>query len=360
MSKILVIEDDKTVRTSLEYVLKTESYEVIIAQDGEEGIKLAKSSLPDLIICDIMMPKLNGYQVLKEMRTHEATAAIPFIFLTAKIQKKDLRRGMNLGADDYITKPFAIDEILTSIRTRLEKRDELTEKIRKGYLNISQTLPHELRTPLTTIKGYAEILSEAKNLQIDIDTVTEWGKVIYESELRLERIAENYGFYANFITKGKDAPEISFWKGSQEVFTKPIIKNITLQKAEKYDRQDDVVFDLSDFGFKISVHSFMKILDEILDNAFKFSSNGSEIEISNQTKESYFILNIKDHGIGMPHEQIQNIGPFIQFEREKYEQQGSGLGLYIAKYLTEINDGELNINSQKEQGTTVSLKFKTT
>ncbi|MBR9919627.1 MAG: response regulator [Bacteroidetes bacterium] len=125
MKKILVIEDNEEVRENLEEILELSGYAVDGAEDGKVGVELAMADPPDLILCDVMMPKLDGYGVLNILSKKPETAAIPFIFLTAKADKEDLRRGMNLGADDYITKPFYKDELLQVIETRLKKNEKL-------------------------------------------------------------------------------------------------------------------------------------------------------------------------------------------------------------------------------------------
>ena len=121
-NRILIIEDDPDLRESTTDFLSEIGYDVIQAPNGLEGIKMALTGLPDLILCDISMPDLNGFEVYRTIQENKATFLIPFIFLTAKSEKEDIRTGMQLGADDYITKPFDYDELLTSINTRLEKR----------------------------------------------------------------------------------------------------------------------------------------------------------------------------------------------------------------------------------------------
>lgn len=122
MKRILVIEDTPSVREEIVTILNFEGFETLEAENGLIGIQLARKHLPDLIICDIMMPKLDGYKVLAELRKDSATALIPFIFLTAKVSKEDIRQGMNIGADDYLTKPFTAEELITAIKTRLERQ----------------------------------------------------------------------------------------------------------------------------------------------------------------------------------------------------------------------------------------------
>lgn len=124
MKKILLIEDNTDVRETTAEILELARYDVITAPNGKEGVRLAQTSLPDLIVCDIMMPELDGYGVLHMLGKDPATAHIPFIFLTAKAEKADQRKGMSLGADDYLTKPFENTELLNAIEVRLKKSEQ--------------------------------------------------------------------------------------------------------------------------------------------------------------------------------------------------------------------------------------------
>lgn len=126
MSSILIIEDETQIRLSLEQFLKLNNFNVLTAENGKQGLKMARSHLPDIILCDIMMPELDGYDVKQELAIHHHTDAIPFIFLTAKASLENMREGMNLGADDYITKPFKLEDVLISIETRLKRQKSLS------------------------------------------------------------------------------------------------------------------------------------------------------------------------------------------------------------------------------------------
>ncbi len=128
MKKILVIEDEKPVLTNIIEILESGGFNAIGAENGEVGVQLATQEIPDLIICDVMMPVLDGYGVLTKLRSQPLTEIIPFIFLTAKADKGDLRQGMNLGADDYISKPFRRKELLEAVNTRLEKQAAVMQK----------------------------------------------------------------------------------------------------------------------------------------------------------------------------------------------------------------------------------------
>ncbi|MFO1488825.1 MAG: response regulator transcription factor [Verrucomicrobiota bacterium] len=128
MKKILVIEDEPEMRRNLLTILKLEKFQPFGAENGRAGLAAVKSNKPDLILCDVMMPELDGLGVLDALRHDENTASIPFIFLTAKGEKEDLRSGMNLGADDYLTKPVARVDLLDAINARLRRSDQQTQR----------------------------------------------------------------------------------------------------------------------------------------------------------------------------------------------------------------------------------------
>ncbi|HMU41999.1 MAG TPA: response regulator [Ignavibacteriaceae bacterium] len=130
MTKILIIEDDKNYCENIKILLEEEDYEVLFALNGFDGLDIARSLKPDLIICDVMLPDISGYQILEELRKRETTKLTPFIFLTAKAEMNDLRTGMNLGADDYLTKPYHSHELLQAVKMRLQK-----SQIEKNIIN---------------------------------------------------------------------------------------------------------------------------------------------------------------------------------------------------------------------------------
>jgi DNA-binding NarL/FixJ family response regulator len=124
MKRILVMEDESQMRKNICTILKMEGFSFVAVENGREGVEIAKKEPPDLVLCDVMMPELDGYGVLEALRGNKATAGIPFIFLTAKGERADLRAGMNLGADDYLTKPISAEELLNAINARFQRHKE--------------------------------------------------------------------------------------------------------------------------------------------------------------------------------------------------------------------------------------------
>ena len=140
MKKILIIEDNQDVRENTADILELANYEVCTAENGKKGLELAKNLNPDIILCDIMMPEFSGYDVLEYLKKDKKTATIPFIFLTAKTERTDVRKGMNLGADDYLTKPFEETELLEAVTTRLKKYSFFKKEFSQDIKGISQFL----------------------------------------------------------------------------------------------------------------------------------------------------------------------------------------------------------------------------
>lgn len=357
--KILVIEDAHSLRRDIIEMLGFEGYEAHGAENGLVGVDVARELNPDLIICDIMMPGLDGFGVLETLRMEAGTSMIPFIFLTARTDRVDIRQGMELGADDYLTKPFTAAELLNTVHTRLEKRAQLDEVINKrmGALrgNIILALPHELRTPLSVILGFSDlIMSDA--LTMDPNRVIEMTRHINTAGMRLYRLIENFLTYAHTEIILTDPEQQKMMQAGRMVYPRSAVENYGMMKARQLEREGDIVFDVEDVpAVGILEDSLKKIVEELVDNACKFSSRGQPITVRARVDSDNYVLSVTDVGRGMTPEQIQQIGAYMQFERRIYEQQGLGLGLVICRRLAEFHGGRLEIISQRGSGTTVRV-----
>lgn len=362
MKKILVIEDDPQVRDNIQDILSLEDFCTITATNGVEGLSLAQEEHPDMIICDIMLPQLNGYDVLTTLRQNVETEAIPFIFLTAKANRTDLRQGMDLGADDYLTKPFTPTELRQAIATRLERHAHLEQVTQRqlGELrqSIAHSLPHELNTPLVGILNGAKLLRYCYDPVEQADAM-ELLDYIERSGKRLHDLIQNFITYADLVLLAANPQDVSTLRqGYTKCFPLSIIQSSGRQKADQYNRAADLEIDVKDTPWvEISESRFKKVIEEVIDNAFKFSPPGSPVRITSSVNDQFFHLFIIDRGRGMTSDQIAHVGAYMQFQRKLYEQQGSGLGLAIAKRITELYGGELVIESFPEQQTIVRLSI---
>lgn len=359
MSKILVIEDEDNVRDNICEILRAENFNVVEAENGAIGVELAQESVPDLVICDIMMPELDGYGVLYQLREKQETQMVPFIFLSAKTADPDRRLGMDLGGDDYLTKPFTRQDLLSAITTRLAKQQaierEAQQKLDRLRSNITHALPHELRTPLNGILNNAKLLMEQYHAT-EPEEAIEMLKEIYSSGERLYRLTQNFLLYAE-LTRIEQQPQRvrALMNRAERSFTKTIVAEVCVEKAQQANREADLQLELEEAAIKLSESKFKKIVEEIVDNAFKFSEEGTPIVIRGCVRDNNFHLFAIDRGRGMTSEQIANLGAYMQFERKLYAQEGSGLGLTIARLLTELHGGELKIESIPDRQTIVHI-----
>jgi signal transduction histidine kinase len=358
MSKLLVIDDDEAVRENLVELFKLEGFEVIGAENGRVGVQLARQHLPDLIMCDIMMPELDGYGVLEELRQDFATAAIPFIFLTAKAERADLRQGMNLGADDYLVKPFTRDEILNAVSMRLSKQTMLVKKVQDKLedlrANITLALPHELRTPLTGILGSSELLLE-EAASLPLRDIQDLARNINLAGRRLQDLIMNFLLYAELALAMRDPEFAVTMKDVSPCYVESVVTEVAVEQVQRVHREADLQVDVEHAAVWLGTVYLAKLIKEIVNNAFKFSKPGRPVHIIGRSQAPYYNLAIEDHGRGMTPEQIGNIGAYLQFERKHHEQQGQGLGLIIAKWIAELHGGKLTIDSIYGEGSTVQV-----
>lgn len=154
MQQILLIEDEPLIRDSLEDVLNLEGYGLTTAHNGQAGLQAVQQRLPDLIICDINMPEMDGYRVLESLRADPKTRNVPFVFLTARSSRADQRQGMDLGADDFLTKPFTVDELMRTVKARLVRTEVMQEQYNAEFYR-NQTLQQKVRDKedLATLKA---------------------------------------------------------------------------------------------------------------------------------------------------------------------------------------------------------------
>ena len=358
MKKILVIEDDRSVRENLLDLLDAKNFETFGAGNGKTGVELALVHQPDLIICDVMMPELDGFGVLTALRKEPATATIPFIFLTAMTEKTDLRQGMSLGADDCLTKPFTGGELLDAISARLEKQaaieQQQSQKLDQLRSSITLSLPIELRSPLNNILGFSQLLIE-ESASPERQDIREMSEVIHKSAERLERLIQNFLLYAELEVIATNPERIEALRSSQVSSAASVIAQIINHLAKRVGREADLQLELQDSSVQIAQVRLEKIVAELLDNAFKYSTPGTPIRVVGTPVGPFFILSITDRGRGMSADQIAEIGAYQQFERKLYEQQGSGLGLIISKRLAQLLGGQLTIESTPDKETTVKV-----
>ncbi len=340
--------------------LMDKGYDVLEAENGAQGVDLARRHLPDLILCDVNMDQMDGYSTLSALRAQPGTASIPVILMTGLADNAGMRHGMELGADDYLAKPFTLDDLYAAVEARLKKlqtvRQEAEKKLADLRDNISLMLPHELRTPLNGILAYGELLAnEAESLPAA--EIAEMGQVVYNSGKRLEHLVENFLIYAQIELLAADPYKVNALRSGETKDAAALIEQHARTQAESAHREQDLVLGLKPVGFPMSPDYLARIVDELVHNAFKFSDLGSRVEVSLAPVNGSVVLSVTDSGHGFSTEHIARVGAYMQFDRKMHEQQGLGLGLTISKRLAELHAGTLTIERRAQSGTTVHLKL---
>ena len=357
--KILVIDDEEAYREIIAMTLKIIGYEVIEAMNGLDGLAAAKMHTPDLILCDINMPNMDGHTLLATLKEEEEFAGIPFIFLTGNTSNADMRKGMQMGADDYLTKPFSAEELVNAVAIRLSKKKRMQKYYESQFdeikSNIVHSLPHEFRTPLNGILGFSQILMDDDELPPD--EVKEIGTMIYRSGQRLHRLLENVVLFGQLQLWMRDQNKVNELRTTDSCMLKEVISSVVEQSAARHERTGSISTSVIDATVNISPQRLSKIIEELLDNSLKFSPKESIVELTAAADGSAVRFTVCDKGRGMSVEQITKISGFQQFERGYYEQQGAGLGLVITKMLVEIHGGTLSLHSEENNGTTVEFSL---
>jgi signal transduction histidine kinase len=354
MKKILVIDDNHELRKITLEALELEGFHAIGAEGGQQGIAIAKAQNPDIILCDIMMPETDGFEVFNHLRQNKSTSLTPFIFLTALAEKEYLRKGMEIGADDYLTKPFKLEDLLKSINIRLQKSEEINArvdfKLKELREKIIHHLPHELLTPLHGILAFSSVLQE------DSTTLTrsEMKEMAGDIESCGKRLNDLINNFLNYI-RITSADESDYKQVKLENIAQ-IISDVSTSIASKYRRKMDLILQLENAQISMVDEDFIFVIRELVDNAFKFSEPKSNVVVTNTIQNNLVEIRITDHGMGFPLEHIQDIEAFNQFNRETQEQQGAGLGLITAMLIVQRHHGKLTITNDN-LGALVVLKL---
>jgi two-component system sensor histidine kinase/response regulator len=360
---ILVVEDNAMLRDQIVQALQMEGYDVTAATNGREALRLVHTTEPSLVVSDITMPEMDGHELLRQLRGLPGHISTPVVFLTARVGRDAVRAGMNLGADDYLTKPFAMDELLQAINTRLLRRtqagDAATEAVTQERGRMMLKMPHELRTPLTGIVGFAELmrgqLVPGQPCPTDLHEMLDG---ILQSSERLERLATNLVLNLHLEVARCDPEQRLVFIDSGPAAVNDQTVAVAERLAVAHGRLPDLQW-RSDGSVAVafSPHFLEKVLSEIIDNAFKFSKPGSPVTVEVKLAAERVEIAVTDRGLGITVEEAAQMAPFQQWQRASREQQGLGLGFAIARQLLQFNGCALEIGPRGGGGASVRLSL---
>jgi signal transduction histidine kinase len=353
-ARILVIDDEPALLSLLGHVLGEHGFEALLAADGAAAVEVARRERPDLVVCDVNMPKLDGYGVLAAVRGEPALAATPFIFLTSD---PEARAGMRSGADDYLQKPVSVADLVAACEARLERRqtmardgDRRVEEVRRA---IADLLPHELRTPLVGIIGSAEVLREC-HASLRPEDVRGMAEAILRGARRLHRLVENYILFSDFEARrlaGQPAVEPFEQPGGAAD-----VAEAAREAAARSGRGPDLRLEVEEVAVPVGSTYLRKAVSELVDNALRYSEPGSPVTVGLRGP-ARAVLSVADRGRGMTAAQVKEVAAFRQFDRARYEQQGSGVGLTLARRIVDATGGRVVIASRPAEGTTVRAEW---
>jgi DNA-binding response OmpR family regulator len=354
MKRILIVEDDNSTRRQLAQLFRFENFDVCEAPDGRAGVELAMTATPDLVVCDIMMPVLDGFGVLQALREHPATALVPFIFLTAKVESKDLRFGMNQGADDYITKPFDPDVLLASVRQRLSRRERQLGEARRQAEEVSlaaaSTIPREILGCLEHIESVTSLLT-LKTDGVE-PQAAEMRRAVQQELERLRRMVRRLNLYAQLPQLYARRFEQASAEGESQADL--VISREARAIAKEWARPQDLRFSAAPTTLPMKEEFLAVMTQELVGNAFKFSPPGTPVSVAGIPEDGCWVLVVSDSGPGMTPGQVSQVGAFRQFWNGEGRPCGLGLGLALVQGLARLHGGEVVIEGTGG-GTRVSL-----
>jgi two-component system, sensor histidine kinase and response regulator len=348
--RILVIEDAVEILENIRELLSEAGWTVHCATNGLEGVQVARTVLPDLILCDVMIPGCDGFEVLSTLRSDSLTASIPLLFLTARIDRSSMRRGMELGAEDYITKPFTRQELLGAVQARMERSEFLAEKFRRQVEDLreglARTLPPQLLTPLNGILGLSSILVDEYE-SIKRREVKDLARSIGESGQELHRMIKKFLTYSELRMIRLDSSRV-------ESLNRDNLSNVSdIGERTMRSLEDDAVCQgriessWADGMVNISPFHLQRLLEELLDNACRYSIPGAKVRLSTQSRGDRYRLAVENQTT----EEFQT-----RLDSEELA-VGQGLGVVIARSICELYGGTLRFESSKGEWTIAHVEL---
>ncbi len=358
-AEILVVDDDLPLRTLLRKMLQDQGYSVVEAEDGQQALAMMIQSTPDLIISDIRMPEMDGFEFFKRLSKNPQWSGLPFIYLTAYNDYESYRQSKELGVDDFLSKPVDVPMLLSVVKGRLHRAGQIRKAmdteldiIKKKLLHL---FSHEFRTPLTHIKGVSDILTD-DSVNFDEDSLRKFYEILKDGTDRLQILMEE------FLTVARIEASYATREAREFSATFDLSRVIDEIKLSFMDRAKEKGIALIKEMPEHDIHvigceaQIREILKRLMDNALQFTPREGVVKICLTAHDRAVSIDVQDTGPGIePSEQTRIFERFYQVNRIQTEQQGIGLGLYISRAFAEINGGTLIVTSTPGKGSRFTL-----
>lgn len=361
-TRVLVVEDDEPLREGLVHILESAGYEVMTATNGAEGLRALIEQRPDIVVSDIVMPVMDGYEFLRATRQLSYGATIPFLFLTARTAKEDVRLAKQIGVEDYLPKPFEPEDLIVAIENALRRsaamRSERDTYLAEMQRRILSMLQEEFRTPLSLVLGYAELLQETPDSRLNSNLVHDHLQGILAGGRRLQLLIENFLLLARLeSSRALEQPIQPFnpVKALRAVQRK-------YQKPAREAGLELVLLDTScDAKVNADINLVVEALSRLVDNAIRFSRPESrQVRLRLEERNGGVAFIVEDEGQGISREELPYLfDAFYQADRQKRQQQGSGLSLALAREIARRYGGQLSVDTQPGVGSTFTIWLPT-
>jgi len=359
---IMVVEDNPAMNRAICDVLEFNEFRVASAFNGKDALDLMAIQRPNLVLCDIMMPQMDGYTLLQHTRSDINLRTLPFIFLTARTSTEDRRRAKSIGIEDYLTKPFDPDDLLVSVHNALRRAEsvalETQRQLDEMRNQIVAVLQHEFRTPLTLVLGYAEFLQETTDLnELDLEDLRTSAGAILEGGHRLQKLIEGFLLLADMQGRANLESEVELLD-CLDLLTKAVGDMIPLAEAANLKIQ--IVGEVA-CRMLGSERYLRDALKRMLDNAIRYRRpESAHVWIAVVQEAGYTGISIQDEGIGIPPAVVLQLSqPFAQVDRRNRETPGAGLSLALIQQVARLHGGDLTIDSEYGKGSAFTLWLPT-
>ncbi len=346
-NKILIVDDNVDAVELLKKRLRSEGYDTAEAYNGEEGLKMVVEYNPDLIILDVMMPKLDGYEACQRLKTDENTIYIPVIMLTAKSDVESKVKGLDIGADDYLPKPFDYKELSARVRSLLAikaSRERLVEEEKSEALEqMMDQVAHEIRNPLTSIGGFARKV---------------YGKLAEgdPNKRYMEMIIQDVAILESMIKQLIELKSVAISSKEPTNINDVILETLKVFEQETKEKSIIVETELGDNLPLITADKkqVKRALCNLIKNSIEAMVEGTKVlKIASRMSEDRLEILVSDTGKGIPRDKLKNI--FDPFVTSKI--YGPGLGLTFTHKIIQDHNGKISVDSEIGKGTTFTIRF---
>lgn len=357
-STILIVEDNPAMNAAIRDILELKGYNVISATNGAEALRILGQERPDVILCDIMMPVMDGYDLLRHARADENLRTVPFIFLTARASPQDHREARSIGVDDYLVKPVDPEDLILAVENALRRTWYMNVEMKRQMdalrNQIVTTLQHEFRTPLTFILGYAEYLAEVVEDKEDLNTFHTSVEAILEGGRRLQDLIEKFLLLAD-MQQRQELPDRAQYI-QLGALLHPLVNHYK-PLAEERGLELVLTNRIPKAVVLGDVQYLQSAIKHLLDNALLYKRPESKhVWLSLVEQEGYIGVRVEDEGPGIPQKDLERLRkPFEQVDRTNRTTPGAGLSLALVHHIARLHGGQLQIESTVKKGSTFTL-----